>query len=197
MSVQSSYSMRLLQPMVILIIFAGLILSCDTTKKAYSDISVPSISTDFDFLLGKWSVRNSVLKERLKDSDDWVEYTAQADVWKIMDGMVIIDEFRTIRGGREETSGSYRIYNENTKEWTIYWSSTAYPDLGLLPQVKGKFGADGKAEFYGEESYKGGTVKIKWAWNDMNTDSPRWEQAYFDEKNNRWEVNWTMVFERL
>ena len=35
--------------------------------------------TNFDFLVGKWSVLNKRLKERMKGATEWIEFTAEME----------------------------------------------------------------------------------------------------------------------
>ena len=156
--------------------------------------NLPAV-TDFDFIVGEWDVKNSVLRERLVGGDDWMEYSSKCRIWKHMDGMVILDECRAVRNGVPYVGSSYRIYNRNTGEWSIYWASTAYPDLGLVPQVKGRF-QDGVGTFYGEEAFGEGIVKLRYLWTRLSPDALRWEQAYFDDRRGDWETNWRMEFTR-
>lgn len=162
---------------------------------AVSAQETKSISSDFDFILGKWKVTNKILKQRLADNNEWIEFPASCEIWKILNGMVVIDEFYTERNGEKQIGSSYRIYNKNTKEWTIYWASTAYPDLGLIPQVKGKFN-DGVGTFFGEEEFNGEKIKLRFIWKQISKDKLYWDQAYYDKRNNTWETNWIMEFTR-
>ena len=34
-------------------------------------------------------------------------------------------------------------------------------------------------------------------WTKPSVDTAKWEQAYYDEINNKWETNWTMLFTSL
>ncbi len=157
--------------------------------------SQPSISHDFDFIIGEWEIIGKRRKQWLSNNNEWIETPATCRIWKHMNGMVVLDEFFMERNGETHIGSNYRIYNKNTKEWTIYWASTAFPDLGLLYQVKGKF-ENGAGKFYGEENHNGKKVKIRFYWKNENG-MPHWEQAYFDEKNEEWETNWVMDFKRI
>ena len=53
---------------------------------------------DFDFLLGRWTVRNRRLKERLKGSNSWEEFDATLEVRPVLDGLGNVDRFRTTLG---------------------------------------------------------------------------------------------------
>ena len=44
---------------------------------------------DFDFLIGRWKVRNRRLKERLKGSNAWEEFDATLEVRSILEGVTL------------------------------------------------------------------------------------------------------------
>lgn len=154
-----------------------------------------SISSDFDFALGEWEVQNYMLQSRLTNDTTWNTMPATATIFKKMNGMLVMDEFRYQQNDEPQVGSSFRIYNKNTGLWSIYWATTAAPDLGLLPQVTGRF-KDGIGTFYGEEDFNGKMVRLRFIWKAINEDLLYWEQAYFDEKKGHWEVNWKMEFSR-
>ncbi|HFA49752.1 MAG TPA: hypothetical protein ENJ95_12150 [Bacteroidetes bacterium] len=162
-------------------------------KKINTNIQAENISSDFDFLLGEWDVISKRRKKWLVNNDEWIPAEATCKVWKQLGGMLVMDEFHNTRNGKEQVSSTLRIYNPNKKEWTLYWLSTAFPNLGLMPQVKGSF-KNGTGRFFGEEDFNGKKVKLRFLWKISENGTPHWEQAYFDKKNNEWETNWIMDF---
>ena len=88
------------------------------------------------------------------------------------------------------------MLNPESNKWTIYWADTANAEIGLKEQVIGEF-KNGIGEFFGKEIYKGKEVKLRFIWNKPSVDTAKWEQAYYDEINNEWETNWTMLFTSL
>ena len=88
---------------------------------------------------------------------------------------------------------SIRIINPKSNEWTIYWADTANPELLLKEQVTGKFN-NGIGEFYGKVIFNGKEVKVKFTWKKETINTAQWEQAYFDEIKQEWEINWIMIF---
>ena len=151
---------------------------------------------NFDFLIGKWEVLNRRLKDRLVNSHEWIEFTAHMETKSILNGLALMDEMKTNFFGDDFVGLSIRMVNPKTNEWTIYWADTANPDLFMKEQVRGKF-SNGIGEFYGKEFYQGQEVKLRFVWKKPTKDTALWEQAYFDEKNNTWETNWTMTFTKV
>ena len=150
---------------------------------------------NFDFLVGKWKVINRRLKERLQGNDEWIEFEAHMETKKILGGLALMDEMKASYFGDEFIGLSIRMFNPNTNEWTIYWADTANPEQLLKEQVKGEFN-NGNGVFYGKEIFKGQKVKLRFIWTLESDNHAKWEQAYFDDKNNNWETNWTMDFIR-
>lgn len=154
-----------------------------------------SISQDFDFALGEWNIQNKRRKEWLANKDEWFDFPATAKIWKHLNGMMVLDKFTTTKDRQTNVGGSFRVFNKNTGEWSIYFASTAYPDMGLIPQAKGRFNGD-VGEFFGEEEFNGKMVKLKFIWKKNMNGNPYWEQAYFDESKQEWETNWKMYFSK-
>jgi hypothetical protein len=151
---------------------------------------------NFNFLIGKWNVINKRLKERLNNSNEWITFSAQMETKSILNGLALMDEMKTDYFGEEFIGLSIRMLNPKSNEWTIYWADTANPELFLKEQVSGKFN-NGIGEFYGKEIFNGKEVKLRFVWKKELANTAQWEQAYFDEKNDSWEINWTMTFTNI
>jgi hypothetical protein len=61
--------------------------------------------------------------------------------------------------------------------------------------VVGRF-EDGAATFYSEETLDDKPIWIRVTWSQTRTGSPRWEQAFSEDRGATWETNWTMEFVR-
>lgn len=70
--------------------------------------------TNFDFLVGKWSVLNKRLKERMKGATEWVEFTAEMETKKIFNGLIVMDEMKTNHFGENFNGLSIRMLNPDT-----------------------------------------------------------------------------------
>ena len=148
---------------------------------------------NFDFLIGKWSVLNKRLKERLRNSNNWEEFDAEMETKPILNGLGLMDEMKSSHFGDEFIGLSIRMLNPKTNEWKIYWADTENPELLLKEQVVGKF-ENGIGEFFGEEMYQGKKMKLRFVWKKESINTAQWEQAYYDELNKQWETNWIMIF---
>ncbi|MEO7046946.1 MAG: hypothetical protein ABI091_16710 [Ferruginibacter sp.] len=148
---------------------------------------------DFDFLIGKWKVLNKRLKERLKNNTEWIEFHAEMETKQFFNGLGLMDEMKSSHFGNEFIGFSIRMVNPQTNIWTIYWADTLSPENYLKEQVTGGF-RNGIGEFYGKEQYQGKEYKLRFTWKKESANTAKWEQAYFDEKENEWETNWKMEF---
>jgi hypothetical protein len=59
----------------------------------------------------------------------------------------------------------------------------------------GRF-ADGRGEFYGDDTYNGKDIRARFVWSDITADSARWEQAFSIDGERTWITNWIMEFTR-
>ena len=151
---------------------------------------------NFDFLIGKWTVINRRLKERLNNSDEWIEFPGEMETREILNGLGSTDEMKTSFFGDEFVGLSVRMIDPKTNKWTIYWADTMHLDLKLREQVVGSF-QNGIGEFFGEDLFNGETIKLRFIWKKESLNTAHWEQAYFDEKTGEWETNWTMDFTKV
>lgn len=148
---------------------------------------------DFDFLMGRWQVRNRQRRRWLDNCPDWIEFDATCEARPILDGLGNIDEFRSEhRGGF--TGMSLRLFDPGSGQWSIYWASTRHPGI-LDPPVTGAFSGD-TGTFEGTDSFDGRPVLVRYLWSGTTTSSPRWEQSFSTDNGQTWETNWVMDFTR-
>jgi hypothetical protein len=148
---------------------------------------------DFDFLTGRWQVRNRALRERLAGADEWDEFDSVVLALPILDGLGNMDEFRTAYCGGF-VGMSLRFFDPETERWTIYWADSRRPGV-LDPPVLGGFDGD-VGIFVGEDTLDGRPIRVRFTWSGVTTPTPRWEQAFSDDGGETWETNWVMEFTR-
>lgn len=149
---------------------------------------------DFDFLIGTWKVHHRRLKERLKGSTEWEEFEGDTVDRKILNGIGNMDEDILHMQTGPVHAISLRVFNPESKEWSIYWSTD---QTGILdvPMVGG-FKA-GLGEFYSQELFEGRHIYNRFIWSKITTNSCRWEQAFSEDGGKTWETNWIMELERV
>jgi hypothetical protein len=152
-----------------------------------------STEHDFDFLPGRWSVRNRWLRRRLAGSGEWEEFDATSVARPLLDGMGNEDEFRTDHAGGF-IGMSFRFFDPATRLWSIYWADSRR--CGVLdPPVFGSF-SGGTGVFEGADTFEGRPIRVRFVWSGVDTATPRWEQAFSDDGGETWETNWIMEFSR-
>lgn len=146
-------------------------------------------SRDFEPLIGSWSFHLRRLIHPLSNSNDWVEFEGTSNCRSIWDGRGQIEELCVVNpsdGARIEGL-TVRLYNLETQEWSIYYSNSRNPGFGT-PQ-KGKF-VIGRGEFLDHDKFNGKDIVVRYLWTDLNTDTPRFEQAFSSDEGKTWETNW-------
>ncbi|KAB8189329.1 hypothetical protein FH608_039635 [Nonomuraea phyllanthi] len=147
---------------------------------------------DFDFLAGHWNVTNRRLVKVLSGSDEWDEFPGYSVATRHFDGAASFDEITCPTRG---FSGmSVRLYNQETRQWCIYWANSRTGVLDTRPMT-GAFEGD-RGEFHGVETHEGRPVRCRFVWTVPGPDAARWEQAFSADDGRTWETNWTMDFTR-
>ena len=158
-----------------------------------SAVRESATSTDFDFWMGRWNVRNRRRARRLAGSDEWDEFDSKVAARPLPGGLGNEDVFCTEYGGGF-VGMSFRFYDPETDQWSIYWVDTRRPGL-LDPPVVGTF-TDGVGIFEGEDTLDGRPIRVRFTWSGVDTPRPRCEQAFSDDGGETWETNWVMDFTR-
>jgi len=149
---------------------------------------------DFDFFIGSWKGHQRRLRERLKDSQSWEKFESVSVVRKMLGGLGNFDEVTMQRATGEVRGVTVRLFNPETRQWSIYWADSVGATLGA-PMV-GEF-KDGLGVFYDCEAFEGKRIFSRFLWSHDSQDTARWEQAFSPDGGTTWETNWTMDFTRL
>ena len=143
---------------------------------------------DFDFELGSWKIH---LKRRLKPltgSNDWVEFDGTSVTRKLWDGKAQIEEFETDGSAGHIEGLTLRLYNPETRQWSLYWANSKQGSLGGPPNV-GEF-KNGRGEFFAQDAFNGRVILIRYIWTEMTENSAHFEQSFSEDGGKTWEVNW-------
>ena len=149
---------------------------------------------DFDYLIGTWKVHHRRLVERLKGSTDWEEFEGDTIDRKILNGLGNMDENVLHRKTGSVHAISLRLFNPQSKEWSIHWSTdlTGALDVPMIGAFK-----DGRGEFYSQEVFDDRHIYNRFIWSKITAISCQWEQAFSVDGSKTWETNWIMEFERV
>lgn len=146
---------------------------------------------DFDFLAGGWSVANRRRREFLAGWAEWEEFPATSQSVRLFAGAANLDWYSFPTLG---SSGlSVRLCDPSLQQWSIYWVSNR--DGILQPPVIGGF-ADGVGSFYGDDTYRGPEIRVRFLGSEITARWARWDQAFSIDRDQSWETNWIMNFDR-
>ncbi|WP_410661610.1 hypothetical protein [Amycolatopsis sp. lyj-112] len=146
---------------------------------------------DFDFYTGSWNVACRRLETLFEGCDTWYEFTGTSTCRPIFGGGGNIEEIHFPTLGN--SGFALRLFDVERKEWSIHWAGSR---TGLLePPVVGTF-AEGRGDFYGDDTHDGKPIKVHLSWSDITGTSARWEQEFSLDEGRTWESNWVMEFTR-
>jgi hypothetical protein len=173
--------------------------ACEPAKaseraKAGEPAPAAAVLHDWDFLVGRWTVKHRRLKARLAGSTEWEEFNGSSVLWLTMGGAGTFDD-----NVIELPSGTYRAvgvraYDPKTRQWSIWWLDERYP-TAIEPPVMGGF-KDGIGTFTGDDTLNGRPIKVRFRWSQITAHSAHWEQAFSPDGGATWETNWVMDFSR-
>jgi len=149
---------------------------------------------DFNFLIGKWEVHNRRLVKRLDNCSDWQEFPATLKVHSILGGLGNFDEFSAdYPDGKPLEGTTVRIFNPKAQTWSLHWVDNR--TCQLQASIVGRF-AGNRGEFFGDETFDGKPIRVRFVWVKTTPLSAHWEQAFSVDAGKTWETNWEMDFVR-
>ena len=97
---------------------------------------------DFDFFVGRWRIENQRLRHRLQESDDWEHFEASQEMRLLPGGIGNYDDFLAPCWRPGFVGMSLRLFNPQTKLWSIYWSdsNTGTLDKPVVGSFENKVG---------------------------------------------------------
>jgi hypothetical protein len=156
--------------------------------------SSTSSQNDFDFFVGKWNLKNKKLKERLNNCTEWTEFHSTQECYKILNGLGNIDNFLAEFDSVPFEGMSLRLFNPQTKLWSIYWADS---NQGTLEKpVVGSFD-NNIAHFYAKDTFQGKDILVVFKWDKTDPDNVIWSQAFSTDEGTTWEWNWYMYMSRI
>jgi hypothetical protein len=149
---------------------------------------------DFDWEIGTWNIHVSRLLHPLTGSTEWVELNGTVKVRKVWEGRANLAEI-DINGptGRIQFL-SLRLYNPESHQWSVSFSSVGAGTLGI--PMFGEF-KNGRGEFYDQEPLNGKAIWVRFIFYSVSPDKGRSEQAFSTDGGKTWEVNWVNTYTRV
>lgn len=157
----------------------------------HSTVSSPN---DFDFHIGDWNIHNRLLKARLSNSDEWIEFESTCRTRKILNGFGNINEYRFRKNALPFDEGIVlRLFNPKTKLWTINWadSKSVELDVPVIGSFEGKIGT-----FFSNDTVGGKPIIVCAVYDGSVPEAFVWTQAFSDDKGKTFETNWVMTGRR-
>jgi hypothetical protein len=153
-------------------------------------------SHDFDFLIGDWKAHVRRLPDRLVGSHKWIEYDGISNHHKILDSNANFEQFEvnSTDGKQRLKAQTLRLYNSDTRQWSIYLLDVDKGALPMPPVVGGFVGNRG--EFYDQDTYKGRAIFVRYVWLNLSPTSARMEQSFSADGGRTWETNWICELSR-
>jgi hypothetical protein len=165
--------------------------SLSSDGKLAIDASKTSSRNDFDYLVGNWNIRNRTLKAPLTGSREWEEFDATQEFRLTLLGQGNFDIFRAELDGKPFEGLTVRLFDPQTRLWTIYWA-----DSNAVKLDGGKVGSfDGdQGDFFGRELVGGQDVIVNFHWDKRNPKAPVYSRAFSADAGATWEWNWYSNF---
>jgi len=148
--------------------------------------------TDFDFIIGDWTVKHRRLNERLAGCKTWTEFPGRTSTRKTLGGFGNIEDNILCFPEGTYRAVALRSYCAKSKRWSIWWLDGRNP-MQLDKPVVGQF-TESTGLFYTDDVFNGKPIKIRFTWVHAPNEDPRWEQAFSSDAGETWETNWTMQF---
>lgn len=148
--------------------------------------------TDFDFIIGRWTVRHRRLNERLVGCREWTEFSGTSVTRKILQGFGNVEDNVLHLPGGSVRAAALRSFDAASRTWAIWWLDGRAPHRLDVPVVGGFSGGIG--EFHAQDVLDGRPIEVRFVWHANPGGLPRWEQAFSADGGLSWEPNWTMVF---
>ena len=145
---------------------------------------------DFDFLLGSWKIHLKKRLHPLSGSNEWLEFDGTVVCRTIWNGLAEVEEFNVDSPAKNIfiQGLAVRLYNPKSHQWSIYWANQKNGAFDPSPQI-GQF-QNGRGQFYGQDTLDGRAIYVRFAWSNITSPAPHFEQAYSADGGRTWEVNW-------
>jgi hypothetical protein len=147
---------------------------------------------DFDFFVGSWDSVQKRLQNILAGSTEWGdEFPGKSECVSLLGGAANLDEVSFPTKGWAGVT--LRLFNPEREEWSLYWISSRNPVID--PPVVGRF-IEGVGDFFGDDTYEGQRIRVRYRWSNITATTARWEQAFSVDNEKTWETNWIADFTR-
>lgn len=148
---------------------------------------------DFDFSIGTWKTHITRLQKPLSGSTTWVEMEGSKTERKIWNGRAHLEEIEADGPTGHMEGLTLFLYNPQAHQWSQTFASSRNGTLGN--PIIGAF-KDGRAEFFGQDTFNDKTILVRGIWSDITQDSHKFEQAFSEDGGQTWETNFIALLTR-
>jgi hypothetical protein len=141
---------------------------------------------DFDWEIGAWDTHVRV-RAPLSEDAAWTEFRGVSMVHAFSDGRSNLVELDVANGERRIEGVSLRLYNPQTRQWSLNFASMR--DGVLTAPVYGGF-ENGRGVFYGQDTVDGRVVLVRFVISDITATSALFVQSYSADGGQTWIDNW-------
>jgi len=142
----------------------------------------------FDFEIGSWKTHLKRLVRPLTGSTTWVEYEGTSVVRPVWGGRANLLELAVEGSAGRIEALSLRLYNPQSRQWSLNFASAGSGELGGPPAIGGF--KNGRGEFLNQETLNGKPILVRFVISDITPASCHFEQAFSADGGKTWEVNW-------
>lgn len=144
---------------------------------------------DFDWEIGAWDTHVRV-RAPLSTEENWTEFRGTSVVHGFSANRSNLVELDIGNDARRIQGVSLRLYNPQTRQWSINFASMG--DGVLTPPLYGAF-TNGRGEFYGQDTLDGRVVLVRFVITQEQRGTARFEQSYSADGGQTWITNWIAV----
>ena len=149
---------------------------------------------EFDFLAGRWTIKNRRLRTRWAGSEDWELFDGEATCWTVLGGLGSIEEL-SIPPGQPRGLG-IRLLDTERGQWSDHWVGRGGGVIAPTP-MWGGFDDSGAGTFIATDDRDGDiAIWSRGVWDRITPTSCRWHQAFSRDEGRTWEHNWFMDWTR-
>jgi hypothetical protein len=141
---------------------------------------------DFAWEIGAWDTHVRV-RAPLSADAAWTEFRGASIVHAFSDGRSNLVELDVANGERQIEGVSLRLYNPQTRQWSLNFASMR--DGLLTAPVYGSF-ENGRGVFHGQDTVDGRVVLVRFVISDITTTSAHFVQSYSADGGQTWIDNW-------
>ena len=165
-----------------------MMLACPAAGRAQ-----PDGQHDFDFEFGTWKTHIRRLLQPLSGANAWADLDGFSTVRRVWDGRANLGELEVSNATSRIQGLSLRVYNPESRQWSIYWASSRDGRLGTA--MVGGF-KNGRGEFFNQEIFQEKAIYVRFVFSNITPTSFRLEQAFSADGGATWEANWIATFTR-